>query len=84
MASINTEDIILGFTCRECEWECTADPSSLVEAGTPLCTNCDTEMELDTTHDVISETTTELVQQISERRGDWLAAEDELKSIWGN
>lgn len=52
MASINTEDIILGFTCRECEWECTADPSSLVEAGTPLCTNCDTEMELDTTHDV--------------------------------
>ena len=52
MASIKTEDIILGFTCRECEWECTADPSSLVEAGTPLCTNCDTEMELDTTHDV--------------------------------
>ena len=53
MASIKTEDIILGFTCRECERECTADPSSLVEAGTPLCDDCDTEMELDTTHDVV-------------------------------
>ena len=53
MASIKTEDIILGFTCRECERECTADPSSLVEAGTPLCDDCDTEMELNTTHDVL-------------------------------
>lgn len=52
MASIKTEDIVLGFTCGECEWECTADPESLVIAGTPQCVNCDTDMTLDTTHDV--------------------------------
>ena len=53
MASIKTEDITLGYTCPECETEASQPLADIVSVGTPLCTNCDTEMELDTTHDVL-------------------------------
>lgn len=53
MASIKTEDITLGYTCPECETEASQPLSDTVSVGTLVCNNCDTEMELDTTHDVV-------------------------------
>ena len=53
MASIKTEDITLGYTCPECEAEASQPLSDIVSVGTLVCNNCDTEMELDTTHDVV-------------------------------
>ena len=53
MASIKTEDITLGYTCPECETEASQPLADIVSVGTLVCNNCDTEMELDTTHDVV-------------------------------
>lgn len=47
------ENIIVGFTCPECENEETAGLDSLVIIGTPICSVCDAEMEPDTTADVL-------------------------------
>ena len=53
MASIKTEDITLGYTCPECETEASQPLSDIVSAGTLVCNNCDNDMELNTTHDVL-------------------------------
>ena len=53
MASIKTEDITLGYTCPECETEASQPLADIVSVGTPLCNNCDNDMELNTTHDVL-------------------------------
>lgn len=52
---VKIENIIVGFTCNECEHEETAGLDSLVITGAPMCPACDTEMDADSTADVLPE-----------------------------
>lgn len=47
------ENIIVGFTCGECEHEETSGLDALVITGAPMCPNCDREMDADTSADVL-------------------------------
>lgn len=53
--SVALENIVVGFTCPECEREETAGLDSLVVVGAPMCSECGTEMDADTTADVLTD-----------------------------
>ncbi len=50
---VKLENVIVGFTCPECENEETAGLDSLLIIGTPICSVCDTEMDANTTADIL-------------------------------
>lgn len=49
MIKIRTESITLSYTCDECKAVATQSLSEIVESGTAVCPNCDTDMVLDDT-----------------------------------
>ena len=47
------ENIVVGFTCPECEHEETAGLDSLVIVGAPMCPECGLYLNADTTADIL-------------------------------
>lgn len=50
--SVKVENIIVGFTCPECEHEATQSLADMGTVGGLVCSECDTDMDMDSTADV--------------------------------
>lgn len=82
--SVKIENIIVGFTCPECEHEATQSLADMGTVGGLICSECDTDMDMDSTADVVPDVN-------ASRTGSgalWIEVTDEddedSSAHWGN